>query len=186
MSDGGVLNSSNAGFMGCFFAAKGATTEDPVQGLWNFVLHTWFPRNPYRINIKAKNLASNDEPDAIVIEVRFVGGRTSARESWEIRERPIFMVECKKPTRDTPEEWESARVQLLQYLDDNVAGSKRMYGAVAIGLKVEIYKWDATNPSGPLMRLHPATIDLNLAKDRRELEALLDEVKAGGWNWAEP
>lgn len=74
MADGQVFNTYNVSFMSSYLLAKKATNEEPVQILWNTILATWFsPSGPYKLAYKSPSLASDDEPDGIVIEVRFLG-----------------------------------------------------------------------------------------------------------------
>jgi hypothetical protein len=45
-------------------------------------------------------------------------------------------------------------VQLTHYLENNTNGSIQLFGAIAIGTKVEVYEWEYRNQSSHLHRIH--------------------------------
>lgn len=125
------------------------------------------------------DLVSDDEREVLLLENRFIEGiRTSAYEPTQLRERPIFRVLCKSPTLDTPDGWGDARTRLLRCLPHSNPISTRMYGAVAIGLTVELYEWDGSDSNNPRPRImHQGPINLAKPKDRHTLDKLLDEIE---------
>lgn len=186
MADGRIFNVSNPTFMSSFLLAKKATNEEPIQIMWNTILTTWFPPigpQAFKLAIKSPSLADNGQPDAIVIEVRLVGN--TVRDSTQLREFQIFMVECKSWDYDTPSEWENAFDQLNHYLLANMNSSNKLFGAVAIGTKVVIYEWERTGlDTSSMQPIHAGTIDLQVHAHRLTLETALDRVKAQGWTLA--
>ncbi|KAL5335606.1 hypothetical protein BJX70DRAFT_390540 [Aspergillus crustosus] len=102
------------------------------------------------------------------------------RSSAELDEKQIFLVECKRPSRDTPAEWVSATDQLEHYCENNVNGSTRILAATAIGWKVKFWRWDAPN-------LNPLSdvLDLSKAHGQAELIGMLQYVHNNGCGWTE-
>ncbi|KAK7431653.1 hypothetical protein QQZ08_001872 [Neonectria magnoliae] len=170
--------------MSCYLLAKKATNEEPTQILWNTILTTWFPPvgpMAYKLAIKSPTLASDGEPDAIVIEVRFIGNG-DVRSSTQLLENQIFMVECKSSEYDTTSGWRNAATQLIDYLVDNTNGSTRLFGALAIGTKVEVYEWQyGRNP--PLFPIHAGRLDLGKAADRHTFEVAMEQVRTEAWDY---
>jgi len=166
--------------------ARGATTEGPVSALWNWVLSRLFlfpasPDRSYWVEIKSAALASNHEPDVLVIEVRFTNNSTTTRQ------RQIFIAELKSSREDTTRGWESAETQLGEYLHENINGANRLYAAVGIGTKVVFFKWDRSQ--GPPVRymdemtpMHQGALDFDRAPDRRAIEGFLEQIKEDGWD----
>jgi len=52
----------------------------------------------------------------------------------------VLVMECKSPKHDQNSEWESAREQTLAYLADSPNSNPTIYGAVAIGKKVQFFR----------------------------------------------
>ncbi|KAM0245841.1 hypothetical protein ACHAP5_005161 [Fusarium lateritium] len=183
MADGQTFNEYNVSFMSCLLMAKKAVNEEPIQILWNTILGTWFPPlgpRSYKLAIKSPTLANNDEPDGIVIEVRFVG-HGPVRNSDYLVEHQIFMVECKGSESNTPRGWAIAADQLTHYLENNINGSRKLFGAVAIGTLVEVYEWEYENQRSSLRPIHNGRLDLRNAGDRITFEGALNHVQAQGW-----
>ncbi|KAM0429262.1 hypothetical protein ACHAPT_006476 [Fusarium lateritium] len=182
--DGQVFNTHNISFMSSYFQAKKASNEQPVQILWNTILGTWFPLSgPYKLVVKSLSPASDDESGGIVIEVRFldVGSFSGSDQPLESQ---IFMVECQGSDEDTDGGWQNAIAQLTHYLENNTNGSVQLFGAVAIGIKVELYEWEYRNRLSHLHRIHDGCLDLGNAGDRCSLEAAMDHIRAQGGAYA--
>lgn len=183
MSDGQYLNASNLSFMSCMWAIKPDTAEDVVQTLWTTILATFFPPTaPYKIAIKAAVLSDSTVPDAVVFEIRNTAPG-NPRNSGTLLEKQIFMVECKRRSKDTDSEWAltGAPTQLLHYPEETTnAPGKRMFRAVAIGTKVVFYKWDRT-ASPPLVPLHQNKFDLSADSHRQAFENMIIYVRNNAW-----
>lgn len=186
MSDGQYLNASNISFLSCLWAIKPASAEDVVQTLWTNLLATFFPpTSPYKIAIKSAVLSDSTMPDGVIFEIRNTG-TGNPRDSRALLEKQIFMVECKRPSKDTDSEWalNGAPAQLMHYMEQTTnVPSNRMYGAVAIGTKVKFYRWDRT-ASPPLVLLHQDKIDLSESTHRRTFENMILYVRNYAWTWA--
>lgn len=182
MADGRILNFDNPAIYSAVTLAQKAFNEEPVQIMWNMILTTWFPAigsQVFKVAIKSPSLASNGEPDGIVIEVRFVGGRP--RDSTGLEEWQIFMVECKPPDHDTPTGWRDATEQLDDYLLANTNPSRKLFAAIAIGTRVIVYQWERVNFKSITRPIHPGILDLSEGEDRATFETTLDVVKSQGW-----
>ncbi|KAF4953027.1 hypothetical protein FGADI_6297 [Fusarium gaditjirri] len=188
MADGQVFNFYNVGFASALLMAQKSSYEEPIQILWNTILQSWFPavggQTAYKLATKASVLANNDQPDAVVIEVRLVGAGI-VRDSRMLMEYQIFMVECKSSEHDSDSGWASAAAQLTHYMEQNTNVSRKLFGAVAIGTKVQFYEWEYRHNRSSLRPVHPARLDLGDAGDRQTLEAMLDHVRTQGWNLAQ-
>ncbi|EEU40095.1 uncharacterized protein NECHADRAFT_99095 [Fusarium vanettenii 77-13-4] len=180
MADGQVFNSGNVSFMSSYLQAKKATDEKPVQILWTTILGTWFPPSgPYKLAFKSSSLASVEKVDGVVIEVRFLG-TGSITDPGQILENQIFIVECNGSHKDTHDRWHNAAVQLTHYLENNTNGTDQLFGAIAIGTKVEVYQWEYHNGSSHLHRIHDDQLDLGSARDRCTFEAAMDNARTQG------
>ncbi|KAL5587092.1 hypothetical protein FOVSG1_012228 [Fusarium oxysporum f. sp. vasinfectum] len=168
--------------------AQKSAYEEPIQILWNTILQSWFPavggQTAYKLATKASVLANNDQSDAVAIDVRLVGAGL-VRDSTMLMEYQIFMVECKSSEHDSNSGWASAATQLTHYMEQNTNVSRRLFGAVAIGTKVQFYEWEYRHNRSSLRPIHPARLDLGDAGDRQTLETMLDHVRTQGWNLAQ-
>ncbi|KAK2760855.1 hypothetical protein FQN54_002095 [Arachnomyces sp. PD_36] len=176
-----ALVMSNMGIFSCLTAIKPESAESPVSILWTNICATFFTTNA-GFKIADKEPVGQDEmiPDAIVFQIRMRNPAAGQpQQSWQVQEKQIFIVECKRPSKDTPAEWDSALDQLAQYCEANVNGSQRILGATAIGTKVKFWRYDAPN----MIPLVNGTFDLNEAAGRNEVEAQLIYVRNNGWNW---
>ena len=193
MSDGRILNPDAWGFMDALAACKGATTEGPVQNLWTGVLNELFPSKPnpasprscFRVVIKVANLASGGEPDAVLLEVRLINSATRAVNDGDWRARHVFIAECKSALEDTSFGWDSAEVQLTQYLEENINNSERLYAAIGIGTKVIFFKWDkakGVDYMDQMTPMHLGALDFQTPAHRALIEEHFEEIKNHGWD----
>lgn len=149
----------NIGFFSALSAIKPNSLEEPVQMLWNVLLPSFFPGpEGYKIGIKAAVLMDNSAPNVVVFQIQST--TLSPRSSGQLLERQIFMIECKRPSMDTPGEWQSTvNGQLRHYLENNLNRENEMYAATAIGTKVKFYRWHGV-ATGCLEELHQEVFDL--------------------------
>jgi hypothetical protein len=70
-------------------------------------------------------------------------------------------------------------------MEQNINVSRKLFGAVAIGTKVQFYEWEYRHHRSSLRPIHPARLDLGNAEDRHTLETMLDRVRTQGWNLAQ-
>ena len=184
----------NIGIYSALSAIKPDSTEMPVQILWQVLIPTAFPSQlGFKYGFKSPVLATNHLPDVVVFKIIRTG--FVQRQSTDCVEKQIFFVECKAPYLDRPGAWyETGNGQLVDYMMNSTnavttvntgAGPRRAmraYGAVAIGSKVQFYKFDS-QAARRLTPLHPRPFEMNNAADRRNIEAQLDNVRANGWAW---
>lgn len=99
-------------------------------------------------------------PDVTVIEVRAIV--PNPHNTNDLAERQILMVECKRPSSDTPSTWDD--IITGQFADDisqNLNAAERPFGAVAIGTKVRFYRFDGKAAlENQLSQLHQGTFDM--------------------------
>ena len=162
-------------------AIKPESHEEVVQILWQAILIEWFPqREGYKFAFKGAVLANDNAPDAVVI--RIVAVNTDPQDSTEFHECPILMVECKRPSLDTPAGWENTlQGQALEDLRE--IGSNKLFSAVAIGKKVRFYRFHK-DAQPELVPLHPNTIDLNNLANEAQVDTMMNFVKQHGYQWA--
>ncbi|PYH94557.1 hypothetical protein BO71DRAFT_450028 [Aspergillus ellipticus CBS 707.79] len=168
-------------------AVKKHSLEETVQVVWQGILSKWFPfRQGYKWGIKGSTLSNNNMPDATVIQVCALRPNPSDSEDWA--ERQILLIECKRPSKDTPLGWDDTITgQFTDDLSATLNASGRLFGAVAIGTKVRFYQWDGqVLPDGELCQLHPGTFDLATNDGIQEVENMMNFIKARGWEWAAP
>ncbi|KAK1148046.1 hypothetical protein N8T08_010681 [Aspergillus melleus] len=162
-------------------AIQSNSLEDTVQRLWEAIAGAWFPvLDGYNCRSKAATLTNNNMPDIVVIQI-CVPAHGPANRYFE---RCILQIECKRPSLDTPTQWDNTIKG--QFLDDLVAtsnASNRLYGAVAIGKKVQFFRFDGTQMQS-LTPLSPEPFDLTTTPGLRQLERMMDYVKSTGWQWA--
>ncbi|KAM5350323.1 hypothetical protein ACJ41O_006828 [Fusarium nematophilum] len=181
MADGQIFNAFNPAFMSCYFQAKKAVDEEPIKILWTTILGTWFPPvgpQCYKFAVMSPTMVGSDEPFGIVIEVLSVS-TSPIGNSTQFLEKQVFIVECKGPGWDTPEGWQATTEQLTHYLENN-AGCKKLFGAVAIGTKVEVYEWEYCNGRLYMNQIHAHRLDLGSAEDRCAFEVALELVRTEG------
>ncbi|KLP18124.1 uncharacterized protein LW94_12081 [Fusarium fujikuroi] len=184
MYDGLVFNAHNIGFMSSYFSAEKAVNIQPIQILWTTILSTWFPalgEKAHKIAHKALGSPDKKETDAILVKVQYVWGEPSGG----FQEHEIFVTECKSWEHDTDEGWTLAADQLKDYLRDNDPhGSWTMFGAVAIGTKVQIYEWRGEKTTTSLTPIY-WQLDLGSATDRCTFEKAMERARSGGWDYAQ-
>lgn len=173
------------GFHNTLQLVKQHSLEATVRSVWEEIVTEWFPgRHGYKWGFKAPTLANNNMPDVTVIEVRALTQDIVNTEEWS--ERQIMMIECKRPSSDTPTCWEDTiKAQFREDLSQNLNSSERIYGAVAIGKKVRFFKFDGS-PSAirELVQLHQGTIDMDAPGGIEQVECMMNRIKADGWQWA--
>ncbi|KAL1970015.1 hypothetical protein VTN77DRAFT_6420 [Rasamsonia byssochlamydoides] len=194
---------SNLGLVSALLAIEHDSSEVPVSILWTNLCATFFPtQSGFRLASK-ESIISQDgtEPNRIVLQIKMTFSRFSqVHTPSDFEEKQIFIVDCRRPDRDTPPEWRSAARQLQLYCERNVDknGTKRIFAATAIGIGVKFWKYDASPPSSSepsdsdkapqprahLTPLHDRIINLLQASGRDEAEKWLRYVVANGWAWA--
>ncbi|KAF5645109.1 hypothetical protein F52700_2309 [Fusarium sp. NRRL 52700] len=183
MHDGLIFNAHNVGFMSSYFAAEKAVDIQPIHVLWTTILSTWFPvlgEKAHKLAIKAITLPDNQAVDAIFEKVQYVWTESSG----EFQEHEIFVAQCKGWEHDTDEGWKLAADQLKDHLrNDNPDGSWTMFGAVAIGTKVQVYEWRDEITATSLKPIY-WQLDLGLAKDRSLFEKAMESARSRGWDYA--
>ncbi|RAK96511.1 uncharacterized protein BO80DRAFT_484260 [Aspergillus ibericus CBS 121593] len=95
---------------------------------------------------------------------------------------PIFVVLYKDATEDTEMGWEHAKAQMLEYCRDSLKGRKRIYGVLAVGMKVRVCC--CSYPVGYTSIEDGIELDLEDPADRCGLEEALVVVRERGWRWA--
>lgn len=187
MADGRTFNINNVTFMSCYFLAKKAHhNKKPVQFLWDTILQQWFPTTGprcFKLAFKSPSPASGDRLVRIVIEVQSLAPGAITN-SAQLLENQVFMVACESSEKDTPNGWEDARVQLIHCLEENVNGSVALFGAVAIGTKVEVYECELQGDRPSLRLLHHDQLDLGSGGDRLALEVAMEHARTECWNFA--
>ena len=120
---------------------------------------------------------TGNTPDTIYIELKQIIPGYNFPPEWT--ERQIFLVEHKPPTSEFSVE-----------LDDNTFShqvwnepSTRMYGAIAIGWKVDFYTFNGTTEPARECR---STVILNVETEHSlfQVESSMEGIKAHGWGWA--
>ncbi|KAJ9249918.1 hypothetical protein DTO207G8_6398 [Paecilomyces variotii] len=134
-----TLVTTNIGLFSALSAIKPESTEDPVSILWTNICATFFPtQNGFKITNKEAVLQDDTRPDCVVFQIRMQNPQIGLpRDSGDLHEKQILIVECKRPSKDTPAEWEATAGQLNHYCEWNVNGSTKIFGATAIGTKVK-------------------------------------------------
>ncbi|PNP60812.1 hypothetical protein FNYG_14432 [Fusarium nygamai] len=183
MYDGLIFNAQNIGFMSSYFSAEKAVDIQPIQILWTTILSTWFPalgEKAHKIAYKALGSPDKKEPDAILEKVQYVW----AKPSGEFLEHEIFVAQCRSWEHDTDEGWELAADQLKDYpRNNNPDGSWTMFGAVAIGTKVQVYEWRDEKTTSSLKQIY-WQLELGSAKDRSLFEKAMEDARSRGWDYA--
>ncbi|KAJ9263782.1 hypothetical protein DTO195F2_2699 [Paecilomyces variotii] len=123
---------------------------------------------------------SKKETVAVVFQVRLRHPQVvHPNSSSDLEERQIFIVECKRPSKDTPAEWEATAGQLSHYCEQNLTGSTKIFGATAIGTKVKFWRYSIPN----LTELHGGVYDLSDQSGRDNTEQSLLYIRDNGWAW---
>ncbi|KAL3456633.1 hypothetical protein BJX64DRAFT_270331 [Aspergillus heterothallicus] len=176
---------NNIGFINALQLVKPNSLEETVQMVWQLIVTEWFPgRDGYKYSFKGPSLANGNMPDVTVIEVRAVVQNPRHTPHWA--ERQILLVECKRPSRDTPLGWEDTlTAQLEEDMSQTLNDSGRLFGAIAIGTKVRFYRYDGRADEGQTTtRLHQGTFDLREPAGISQVENMMNYIKAVGWQWA--
>ncbi|RDW93994.1 uncharacterized protein DSM5745_01316 [Aspergillus mulundensis] len=167
----------NLGLYSCLTAIKPTSDEGPVNIFWTTICAEYFPPSAgYKTAVMQRVLQDDTMPDFAVFKIVLRAG--PRRNTNDLHEKQIFIVECKRPSKDTPAEWTSATDQLIHYCENNVDGSTRILAATAIGRKVKFWRYDA----GTLSPLS-AVLDLSWAAGQNETVQMLDYVRTHGWAW---
>ncbi|KAL4792657.1 hypothetical protein BDV19DRAFT_391962 [Aspergillus venezuelensis] len=188
-ADGNTLYSLPSYHMGVEYI-RPDSHEEPVQNLWQIIATTWFPAAAgYRYGFKAPILNNDNMPDIIVIQIQPQAGHQNPdpRNPNDWTERQIMLIECKRPSLDTPGGWHNTIDG--QFEDDcsqTLNPSQRIFGAVAIGRRVQFFQVDATVPVGGAGRRVQLSgiLDLNNNADFITMTQRMDQVKNQGWAWA--
>ncbi|KAJ9202493.1 hypothetical protein DTO164E3_2933 [Paecilomyces variotii] len=177
---------NNLGIASALASIKPTSNEEVVMILWQTIIATWFPPyQGYKWGFKSQLLTTSNEPDGIVIQI--VACVPNPRLSTEFTEFAIMLLECKRPSDDTPSGWESTvKGQFLDDLETIGNPDPKCFGAVAIGTKVRFYRFDGREETLPqkLVQIHQGDIDLSTDAGRFEVGQMMDTVKAQGWQWA--
>ncbi|KAJ9214794.1 hypothetical protein DTO166G4_3626 [Paecilomyces variotii] len=167
-----TLVTTNLGLFSALSAIKPDSTEVPVSILWTNICLTFFPMDSFKISKK--------ETVAVVFQVRLRHPQVvHPNSSSDLEERQIFIVECKRPSKDTPAEWEATAGQLSHYCEQNLTGSTKIFGATAIGTKVKFWRYSIPN----LTELHGGVYDLSDQSGRDNTEQSLLYIRDNGWAW---
>lgn len=174
----------NLGFISALFKIKPHSLEETVQVTWQAIIATWFPvPRGYRCHPKRPCLTNNNMPDAVVIQVIALDPNPINQDE-DFAERQILLVECKRPSLDTPQEWDdTVKGQFQDDLSTNLNSSEKDFRAVAIGTKVKFYRFDGQSTSQPLEPLHQGTIDMATDSGITEVERMMDYIKTNAWQW---
>ncbi|KAL4952029.1 hypothetical protein BDW69DRAFT_185802 [Aspergillus filifer] len=126
-------------------------------------------------------------PDIIVIQIQPQAGQQNPdpRTPNDWTERQIMLIECKRPTLDTP----VGRLNTIdgQFEDDcSETLNPSSFGAAAIGRKVQFFQVNANVPVGGAGRHVPLSgiLDLDNNVDCATMTQRMEQVKNQGWAWA--
>lgn len=130
---------NNVGFASALNLIKNDSLEETVQFLWNTIVVEWFPSSQgFRLGFKTPSLANNNMPEVVVMEIRAVAHDYEIAGNYP--ESQILMIECKRPSADTPSQWNTALTgQFRDDLSQTLNRSERLFGALAIGKKVKFF-----------------------------------------------
>ncbi|GKZ81324.1 hypothetical protein AnigIFM56816_005839 [Aspergillus niger] len=172
-------------FLNTIQLIKPHSLEETVQTLWQGIVHAWFPyEQHYKFGFKGATLANRNMPDVTVIKVMALQPNPRSSPDWA--ERQIMMIECKRPSYDTPNGWnDTIEGQFLDDLQQTLNHSEKLFGAVAIGTKVKFFRFDGKAPVNRMLTpLHRDTLDLKIPSQLIQVENMLDYIKTNGWQWA--
>ncbi|KAL3469478.1 hypothetical protein BJX99DRAFT_251965 [Aspergillus californicus] len=161
----------NIGFQNALELIRPHILEETVQIAWQLILTEFFPgRVGFKYGFKSPILANNNMPDAMVTEVRLLPVFPGGPLGWY--EQQILLVECKRPSLDTPDGLEDTLTgQFEDDLSQSLNHTGRLFGAIAIGT--------------PKVRpLHPFPYDMQNAIGIADVENELRRIRATGWQWA--
>lgn len=188
MPDGQILfHARSPVFLSCYLAIKKLPNTKNVQILWCNHLWAWFrevsPPN-FLVVAKSPKPASNDGPGRLVKEVRYLGPEPGNPFEHDCQSQ-IFFLECKSAEYDTSSGWTDAAEQLTTYLGGKIDISKKVYCAMAIGTRVELYLRESANNPASLRRIHAGTLDLGSEMGRCTPETALHQVSSENWDQEE-
>ncbi|KAL2867741.1 uncharacterized protein BJX67DRAFT_380685 [Aspergillus lucknowensis] len=182
MSDGvqpGAPFYQNLGIYSALAAVKLTSDEGSVTTLWTTICAVYFPPGDgFKTAVNKPVLQDSTQPDLAV--VRIVLSYVQLRGSVDLHEKQILVIECKRPSRDTPAEWSSATEQLRHYCENNVNASTRILAATAIGRKVKFWRYDA-----PSLLPLSNVLDLSETQSQNEAIRMLNYVRNTGYAWTE-
>jgi len=169
---------STDGIQGTMSLIDDSSLEAPVQHLWNTIIPTWFPSiEGYSMATNSAHLNNNNEPDIIVTHHYKVGVVYYGTQ--------ILLVECKPPGDAVRSHgWEDTiEGQFHDDLTATLNASARLYGAVAIGKKVQFFKFDGRE-AGVTKQLTEISARLDLEANAKEIEDMLNHVKQHAPMWS--
>lgn len=176
----------NLGIASALASIKPTSNDKVVQILWQSIIATWFPPyEGYKWGFKSPLLTTSNATDGIAIQI--VACVVNPRLSTDFTEYVIMLLECKRPSDDTPSGWDNTvKGQFLDDLEAIGNPKAKCFGAVAIGTKVRFYRFDGRQQTLPqkLVQIHQGDIDLSTDAGRFEVGQMMDTVKAQGWQWA--
>ncbi|KAF5006217.1 hypothetical protein FDECE_7376 [Fusarium decemcellulare] len=107
-------------------------SEGETARVWNDILHNVFPgRDNYSTGIEAPPEGTCERP-SLAYSVIDMGSH----------EKKFLVVVCKAPGQEaTPSIWQEGAAQLEAHLS-SVLGHHKTYGAIAVGRRVRLYKWE--------------------------------------------
>lgn len=186
MADGRVFNSDNVSFISFLLEAQVAVLKGLIRKLWDNIILMWFSPDSFIYNIKWPKLNDDTKADHTVIELQRVGDATRrALQPSDLQRFQIFMVECRSREHDTEKGWSDALERLLGCLKTNVARTKELLAAVMIGTKIIVYEGENIGEENSALRpLHEGILDVAVPGDRAAFEAVLERVRAEGWDRA--
>ena len=179
----------NLGIQSAVDQIKPNSTDWTIQMLWTCILGAWFPSmDGYRLSHSGPdptNDSNSNTADAVVIQVNRLDTSQAQSLGRKFNECQIMHIKCKKPSDDTPLGWTDTRdAQLLNDLQATQNISHRLFGAVAIGTKVQFYQFDGQKASDQLVPLHEGTLDIDDPAHNPEIERILNHIKTHAWDWA--
>ncbi|RAQ73460.1 hypothetical protein COH20_005050 [Aspergillus flavus] len=179
----GSIFLQNLGLFSSLTSIKEHSTEAPVNMLWQNICSTFFPTAAgFKIGSNLPLLQDDTQPDCSVIQIVMLNpDPRDPHSSTGLAEKQILVVECKRPSKDRPTEWNSANDQLEHYCENNVNGSSRIFAVTAIGRKVRFWQYDSPN----LTPLRYDVLDLNETEGRAMAEECLNHIRTHGWTWTE-
>ncbi|EAU37318.1 predicted protein [Aspergillus terreus NIH2624] len=144
------------------YLIKPKSLVEAVQRLWQAIVGAWFPvLEGYHCAVKAQMSTNNNMPDIIL---QILALRQDPTEADGFIERCILQVKCQRPSLDTLGDWrDTTSTQFLDSLEATSYAVERLHGAVAIGKKVQFYRYDGreTHHSTKLAPLHNGPIDMD-------------------------
>ncbi|RAK96509.1 uncharacterized protein BO80DRAFT_429041 [Aspergillus ibericus CBS 121593] len=159
------------------------STESSVSILWTNICIAFFPlESGFKFCSKQTVRRQDMDVDYVIFQMSLVvPSIPDPQDAPSFTENDILIVQCKRPSKDTPDEWESARLQLAQHCEGNTNPTRRIFGATAIGTKVKFWRYE--HPT--LAPLFPKvdTYDLLEGHSGYQAEQCLEYMRDNGWNW---